>query len=580
MRLRPAEIDLKSAKLTPEEGYVLSRLDGPIEASQIAAVTGLPAGKVDEIVRRLVAAGVLIPEGEQTPSMIPSVPPGAQSSIPADGGLGDVMIPSAAALPEIGPGGLPPGASSLDDWAAGLPPGVAPLAEPLSDSELPPGVTSLSPEGHGSDLPEGVTSLAPGDLPEGVTSLAPDDLPEGVTSLAPDDLPDGVASLDPAGAPVSLEPGVLRDAVTRLEPISFGAPSARLPTGAADFVAPSRPHSSSPSGRWSSAPASASGRSRPAPQPSEVPSARALPEGVLPSLEGRRVLPAGVPDIFAWGDDDPKADAAPPPGAAAVPPSSPDSASPPKSEPPTSSSLRALDAAAPSEGDARKLYAAHYRALDSSEKVRVAKTATEPDLSALCFDGEPVVIGALLGNPHVGLGHARLMALHHHTGVGLEMIVRRGDLFRDNQVQRNLLRNPQVPEPVLQRCAHGKRLQELYLACIDRDFPENVRAKLRAELRRRFTTGNPEEKAEVVMRSEGRVLHLLSGCNFDGKTTQILCGRTFSSAVLIQNLAKFPAAPPALLAKVVQQPFVSRQPGLKNLLLRHPNMPGDIKRRL
>ncbi len=172
-----------------------------------------------------------------------------------------------------------------------------------------------------------------------------------------------------------------------------------------------------------------------------------------------------------------------------------------------------------------------------------------------------------------------LMALHHRNGVGIEMITRRGELFRDKQVQHNLLRNPQIPESVLQRTASGKRLQDLYRDCIDRDFPENVRSKLRGVLRQRFATGSPDEKADLVIRTEGRVLHLLSGCNFDGKTTQILCGRTFASAVLIQNLAKFTATPPALLAKIVQQPFVSRQPGLKNLLLRHPNMPGDVKRR-
>jgi hypothetical protein len=218
--------------------------------------------------------------------------------------------------------------------------------------------------------------------------------------------------------------------------------------------------------------------------------------------------------------------------------------------------------------------------MPSAEKVEIAKTATEPDLSALCFDPEPQVIAAILGNPRAGLNHARLMALYHRTGVGIEMITRRGELFRDKQVQHNLLRNPQIPESVLQRTTGARRLAELYRDCIDRDFPENVRSKLQGALRKRFGTSGPDEKAELVMRTEGRVLHLLSGCTFDGKTTQILCGRTFASAVLIQNLAKFTATPPALLARIVQQPFVSRQPGLRNLLLRHPNMPGDVKRRM
>jgi hypothetical protein len=563
MRLRPAEIDFKSVKLTPEEGYVLSRLDGPVEADQIAAITGLPGERVDEIVDRMVKAGILIPEGNQSPSMIPSVPPDGGSSVPADGGLGDVMVPSAAGLPEIGPGGLPPGATSLDDWAAGLPPGVALLddAEPPPSSELPPGVTPLD-DPESSNLPAGVASIAPLETSQNGTSLEPGALSALVPSFQPlepeSTLPPGVAEFpsEPPGV-ATADVGTARErAVTTPE-----VPHARA-------VASSR-------------------------APADLPSAAGLPAGLLPSLEGERVLPPGVPDIFGFGDGDPKVEAAPLAGAAASvarasssrpPRSQPEASSrPPRSQPVASSrppqSVRPGAGSGPAEGDARKRYAERFRAMSSAEKIEIAPRAVEPDLSALCFDPEPQIIAAVLGNPQAGLSHARLMALHHRNGVGIEMITRRGELFRDQQVQHNLLRNPQIPEAVLQRMIGGKRLLDLYRDCVDRDFPENVRGKLRGALKKRFGTGNPDEKAELVMRTEGRVLHLLGGCTFDGKTTQILCGRTFASAVLIQNLAKFTATPPALLAKVVQQPFVSRQPGLKNLLLRHPNMPGDVKRR-
>jgi hypothetical protein len=48
--------------------------------------------------------------------------------------------------------------------------------------------------------------------------------------------------------------------------------------------------------------------------------------------------------------------------------------------------------------------------------------------------------------------------------------------------------------------------------------------------------------------------------------------------LFIQNLAKFSATPPALLAHLMKQPFVRKNIPLKRLLLQHPNMPGDVKR--
>jgi hypothetical protein len=72
----------------------------------------------------------------------------------------------------------------------------------------------------------------------------------------------------------------------------------------------------------------------------------------------------------------------------------------------------------------------------------------------------------------------------------------------------------------------------------------------------------------------------MTGCTFDAKTTQILCGRPYNSAIFIQNLAKFAATPPALLAHLMKQPFVRKSAPLKKLLLQHPNLPGDVKRRV
>ena len=80
------------------------------------------------------------------------------------------------------------------------------------------------------------------------------------------------------------------------------------------------------------------------------------------------------------------------------------------------------------------------------------------------------------------------------------------------------------------------------------------------------------------MNTEARVLQLLSGCTFDARTTQILCGRQVYSAMFIQNVARFGASPPLLLAHLAKLPFVRRNVALKKVLMQHPNMPGDVKR--
>ncbi len=239
-------------------------------------------------------------------------------------------------------------------------------------------------------------------------------------------------------------------------------------------------------------------------------------------------------------------------------------------------------AAAPglsSLGDVFAAYAAQFRQLAPAERRAIAKDADDPDLLTLCLDPDPAVIGAILANPRSGLFHARRIALHHRSSAGIDLLCRRAELFRDSLVQRNLLRNPQLAETILQRITAGKQLADVHKLCLDREIPEQSRLKLRADLRRRFGNSSADEKVELVMRTEGRVLSLLSGCTFDAKSAATLAQRTITSLVLVQNLARFPATPPVVLARLVALPMVSRQPAIKQLVLRHPNLPGDAKRR-
>jgi hypothetical protein len=236
------------------------------------------------------------------------------------------------------------------------------------------------------------------------------------------------------------------------------------------------------------------------------------------------------------------------------------------------------EALALKEQDYRKIYEAQFHPLPVDARIGLAKIAHGSDLMALCLDADSRVIAAILENATTGLQHVRLIAFHHRTGTGLEMITRRNDFLKDMLVERRLLRNPQAGDTVLSRIFASKRVFQTYKIAIDRDVPELTRAKGRGFLRQKFQSAPSEERADLVIRTEARCLVLMTGCTFDAKTTSILCGRPYNSVLFIQNLAKFSATPPGLLAHLMKQPFVRKNLPLKKLLLQHPNMPGDVKR--
>jgi hypothetical protein len=230
------------------------------------------------------------------------------------------------------------------------------------------------------------------------------------------------------------------------------------------------------------------------------------------------------------------------------------------------------------EQDYRKAYEARFHALPVDARVALARTSHGADLMALCLDPDARVVAGLLENPTVALSHVRLVAFHHRTGVGLEMVTRRQEFLRDLLVERRLLRNPMAGDAVLSRIMASKRAFQAYKIAIDRDVPDLTRGKSRGYMRQKYQSAMPEERADLVLRTEGRCLIYMTGCAFDAKMTTILCGRPYNSVLFIQNLAKFSATPPALLAHLMKQPFVRKHAPLKKLLLQHPNMPGDVKR--
>lgn len=227
----------------------------------------------------------------------------------------------------------------------------------------------------------------------------------------------------------------------------------------------------------------------------------------------------------------------------------------------------------------RRIYETRFSELTVGEREDVAMHVAGSELFALCLDPSPQVIAGLLDNSHFGLDHARLIALHHKTPQGLEILARRAQLVRDNHVQRRLLQNLQTPETVLERILRYKRLIDVYRLSIDRDLPERNRMRVKSRLRPCFMNSEPEERAALIIKTEGRCLLGLSGCTFDGRTTQILCNYSYTSSLFIQNLARFPGTPPVLLAKLLRSGPALRQPQLRALLLRHANVSSEWKRK-
>ncbi len=229
-------------------------------------------------------------------------------------------------------------------------------------------------------------------------------------------------------------------------------------------------------------------------------------------------------------------------------------------------------------GSHLKLYREAFYPLTADERAHVASIERGVNLSALCFDPLPAVIRAVLQNPNAGPEQARLIAAHHHNSAGIEWLVLRADLMRDAQVQRMLWRNPQLNEGQLRRLVTSKRLLDLWKLTVNREATSQTRNGTSKILRARFSTAASEEKIELIFTTEGRALAGLAGIPVDGKTSALLCGRPYSSQMLVQNIAHCSAAPPALIAHLLKQPMVVRQPQLRTALSRHPNAPAAIKR--
>ncbi|MCM2250047.1 MAG: hypothetical protein NDI58_05720 [Geothrix sp.] len=250
------------------------------------------------------------------------------------------------------------------------------------------------------------------------------------------------------------------------------------------------------------------------------------------------------------------------------PPAPPEAAS---SAPADEEAEEGLPQAAARAATHRALFEQRLHGKPVDARVALAQLAAEPELSAFCFDPTAEVIRAVLDNPRVGAVHARLIAAHHRTSAGLEALGGRTAFTHDGGVRRALLQNPLLPVGLYRRLWSPRRLLEQYLVATSRDSPEQIRAMARDLLRASFNQRAGEERAELILTTEGRCLASLVGLTIDGHTTALLCRRTYVSTLLIQNIARWSAAPPQLIAHLRRQDVVKRNAVLRQLLERHPN---------
>jgi hypothetical protein len=309
--------------------------------------------------------------------------------------------------------------------------------------------------------------------------------------------------------------------------------------------------------------------------PAAVSPAAVSPAGVSPAdASPGAVLPAAVsPPVAAVASPAVDADAS-----AAVEPSADGSPAAGESVPAPEPEAAVEPAEVGSGVTHLALYRERFHPLSPDERARTATFATGANLSALCFDPLPAVIRNLMENPRAGLEQARLIATHHHNAAGLEFLLERAELMRDNQVQRLLWRNPQLNEGQLRRLTQSKRLLELWKLSVSREATAQTRTNTARLLRSRWATAPAEERVELIFSTEGRALAGLSGLGVDGKTTALLCARSYGSMLLVQNLANWATTPPAVIAHLLRQPMVVRQPRLRNILSHHPNAPPQARR--
>jgi serine/threonine protein phosphatase PrpC len=170
--VRPKTFDVHSLKLSPEDGFVLSRVGAPIQMSELVAVCGLEEEHLHAVVARLAEQGAVevdppFPAAAPAPAAAPPVPSAAPPRRPPPA----PPPPAPSAAPPV-PSAAPPvpsAAPPVPSAAPPPPPAAGPLPRrppPRVRRAAPPAKAETSEEEDDVTLTKGeagvVTSLAPG----------------------------------------------------------------------------------------------------------------------------------------------------------------------------------------------------------------------------------------------------------------------------------------------------------------------------------------------------------------------------------------------------------------------------------
>lgn len=228
--------------------------------------------------------------------------------------------------------------------------------------------------------------------------------------------------------------------------------------------------------------------------------------------------------------------------------------------------------------DARRVYMDRFADMDVDLRATAAKEGDVLTMRALAYDPMPRVISALMENPNFSVNEARIIAREHKSGIGLQMLTQRTRLLADPEVRRRLLKNGHVSAQIIGTLLRGKPLLSIYQVGISHDVPENTKSFARAEMRRAFAERGADEKVPLILKTDGRILTLVTGVALDGRAISMIIARTAMSPMLIRNFAQWPTTPPPILVHMLKLPQVARDKSLQQTILRHPNVPSQYKR--
>lgn len=215
----------------------------------------------------------------------------------------------------------------------------------------------------------------------------------------------------------------------------------------------------------------------------------------------------------------------------------------------------------------RERYARHFAGISIPDRIALAQSTTDDKiLRALCFDFDPKVMSAILCNDRSGLQHARLLAEHHPTTLGLELLTRYPHFLIDAKVRAMLLRNAVASDGLLRRTLASCTLELRYQLFLGHEKTERATKITKAAVREKFPTASPEERAQLIIRTEGRCLPVLVSLPIDRPTAKVLCAVEYPSLQLVINLTNFAGTPRNVLEHFLRKSVVQRSPAARHAI--------------